>query len=158
LKELKIFAEEKEREAHRYKKKLSSSRKSIEDLESRSIEQESEINNLRSVLARAPEEAVAQYKASAEYTKDFETSIERYKSSTDFAKAPNSYGGKVMAASIKLTKEWISAEHPSIDPTGFDKFLAKRKGKEGGAPQPKTFGHASRGGSEETFRSSQAEL
>ncbi|XP_022858649.1 uncharacterized protein LOC111379501 [Olea europaea var. sylvestris] len=131
--ELKTLTEEKKKEAHHYKKKISSLKKSLETLDARAHEQETENNNLRSILAHAPEEAIERSKASAEYARDLEVSVEQYKTSSDYAKALNSYGGKAMTASIKLSKEWIMVKHPSIDPSGLDRFLVQRDGKESGA-------------------------
>ncbi|XP_022843356.1 uncharacterized protein LOC111366908 [Olea europaea var. sylvestris] len=62
--ELKTLTEEKKKEAHHHKKKISSLRKSLEMSDARAREQETKIDNLRSVLACAPEEAVERYKAS----------------------------------------------------------------------------------------------
>lgn len=52
------------------------------------------------VLARAPKEVMEKYRASMEYIKDLEASVEWYKLSSDFAKVLHSYGGKAMAVSI----------------------------------------------------------
>ncbi|KAL2552512.1 Uncharacterized protein Fot_06131 [Forsythia ovata] len=81
------------------RKKNSSLRKSCEALEARVKEREYEVYNLRSALARAQHKAVESYKASSKYQHDL------------FA-----YGAESMSASISLTKEWIAAEHPGVNP------------------------------------------
>lgn len=96
--------------------------------------------SLEASKARAREQETENDNFSAEYTRDLEASVEQHKSLSDYARALHSYGGKAMAASIKLTKEWISTEHPSIDSSGFDKLFAQRKGKESGA---RPLGHSS---------------
>ncbi|XP_022896895.1 uncharacterized protein LOC111410671 [Olea europaea var. sylvestris] len=152
--ELKTLTEEKKKEAHHHKKKISSLRRSLETSDARAREQQTEIDNLRSVLARAPEEAIERYKASDEYAGDLKESVDQYKTSSDYAKALNSYEGKAMSASIKLSKEWIMAEHPSIDPSGLDRFLAQRKGKESVAQSSRSLGRSSQGGSGDVSPSS----
>lgn len=89
---LKTLTEEKKKEARHYKKKISSLKKSLETLDARAREQETENDNLRFVLACALEEAIERYKASAEYARDLEVSVKEYKTSFDYAKALNSYG------------------------------------------------------------------
>lgn len=59
--ELKILAKDRKKEAHHHKKKISSLKKSLEVSEARSCEQKIEIDNLRSILTRALEEAVERY-------------------------------------------------------------------------------------------------
>lgn len=112
---MKAFVEDRKKEVHYHKNEISFLKKSLEALEVRAREQGTEIDNLWSVLARAPEEVMKRHEASADYIRDLEASIEQYKSSSDYA--------------IKLTKEWISAEYHFIDLSGFDKFLTQRKGK-----------------------------
>lgn len=65
-----------------------------------------------------------------------EASIERYKLSSDYAKALHSYEEKAMVVFIKLAKEWILAKHPSIDLSNFDKFLAQCKSEESRGIRP----------------------
>lgn len=45
-------------------------------------------------------------------------------------------------------------ENPSIDPSGLDRFLAQRKGKESGAQSSSSLGRSSRGGSGDVSPSS----
>ncbi|KAL2528014.1 uncharacterized protein Fot_20615 [Forsythia ovata] len=59
--------DEKSKEIHHLKKKNSSLRKSCEASKARVKEREEEIDNLRSILARAQHNAVESYKASSEY-------------------------------------------------------------------------------------------
>lgn len=56
--ELMPLIEDKKKEAHYHKKKVSFLKKSLETLEAQAHEQETEIDSLRFVLTRAPEEAV----------------------------------------------------------------------------------------------------
>ncbi|KAL2456619.1 Uncharacterized protein Adt_46713 [Abeliophyllum distichum] len=67
---LEVVENEKSKEIHHLKKKNSSLRKSCEASKSRVKEQEEEIDNLRSALARAQHDAVENYKASSEYQQD----------------------------------------------------------------------------------------
>ncbi|KAL2490272.1 hypothetical protein Adt_25900 [Abeliophyllum distichum] len=106
---LEVVENEKSKEIHHLKKKNSSLRKSYEASEARVKEQEEEIDNLRFALACAQHDAVENYKASLEYQQDL-----------------YAYGAESMSVSISLTKEWISTEHPGINPYGFDRFLARR--------------------------------
>lgn len=48
--------------------------------------------------------------------------------------------GETMATSIKLAKEWIAAEHSSINSSGFDRFLVQHNVTDSIANQSKTFG------------------
>lgn len=70
--------------------------------------------------------------------------VEQYGASLEYAKVRNLDEVKAIAASITLTKEWVAAEHPSIDPSSNDRFLAQCKRKDGMAKQSKTFGHTSK--------------
>ncbi|KAL2529515.1 hypothetical protein Fot_22116 [Forsythia ovata] len=116
--ELEVVDDEKSKEIHHLKKKNSTLRKSCEASEARVKEREGEIDNLRSALARAQHDAVETYKASSEYQQDL-----------------YAYGAESMSASILLTKEWISTEHPGVNPQGFDRFLARRRDLEQAAEQ-----------------------
>ncbi|KAL2530532.1 uncharacterized protein Fot_23133 [Forsythia ovata] len=116
--DLEVVEDEKSKEIHHLKKKNSSLRKSCEASEARVKEREYEIDNLRSALARAQHDAVESYKASSEYKQDL-----------------YAYGAEFMSASILLTKEWISTEHPGVNPQGFDRFLARRRDLEQAAEQ-----------------------
>ncbi|KAL2512151.1 Uncharacterized protein Adt_17751 [Abeliophyllum distichum] len=78
--------------------------------ESRAKSQEDEIDTLRSTLARAQEDAVSSYKASSE-----------------FSSCMHMYGAESMKASISLTKKWLAEEHPSIDPLGLERFMARQR-------------------------------
>lgn len=51
--------------------------------------------------------------------------------------------GKMMAASIVLTKEWVAVEHPSIDLFNYDRFLSQDGKKKKAAKQIKTFRYIS---------------
>ncbi|KAL2518001.1 Uncharacterized protein Adt_14248 [Abeliophyllum distichum] len=72
--------------------------------------QEDEIDTLRSTLARAQEDAVSSFKASSE-----------------FSSCMHMYGAESMKASISLTKKWLAEEHPSIDPLGLERFMARQR-------------------------------
>ncbi|KAL2471420.1 Uncharacterized protein Adt_39556 [Abeliophyllum distichum] len=76
--------------------------------ESRAKAQEDKIDTLRSTLARAQEDAISSYKASSE-----------------FSSCMHMYGVESMKASISLTKKWLAEEHPSIDPLGLERFMAR---------------------------------
>ncbi|KAL2498645.1 Uncharacterized protein Adt_24195 [Abeliophyllum distichum] len=115
---LEVVENEKSKEIHHLKKKNSNLRKSCEASEAQVKEQEEEIDNLRSALARAQHDALENYKASSEYQQDL-----------------YAYGAESMSVSISLTKEWISTEHPGINPHGFDRFLARRRDLEQVAEQ-----------------------
>ncbi|KAL2460347.1 Uncharacterized protein Adt_43767 [Abeliophyllum distichum] len=78
--------------------------------ESRAKAQEDEIDTLRSTLARAQEDAVSSYKASSE-----------------FSSCMHMYGAESMKASLSLTKKWLAEEHPSIDPLGLERFMARQR-------------------------------
>ncbi|KAL2506155.1 Uncharacterized protein Adt_21776 [Abeliophyllum distichum] len=78
--------------------------------EFRAKAQEDEIDTLRSTLARAQEDAVSSYKASSE-----------------FSSCMHMYGAESMKASISLTKKWLAEEHPSIDPLGLERFMARQR-------------------------------
>ncbi|KAL2518969.1 Uncharacterized protein Adt_15216 [Abeliophyllum distichum] len=78
--------------------------------ESRAKAQEDEIDTLRSTLARAQEDAISSYKASSE-----------------FSSCMHMYGAESMKASISLTKKWLAEEHPSIDPLGLKRFMARQR-------------------------------
>lgn len=67
---------DKKKEPHHYKKKVSSLKKTLEALEAQAHEQEIEIDNLRFVLTRTLDEVVEWYKAFIEYAKDIEASVE----------------------------------------------------------------------------------
>ncbi|KAL2479570.1 Uncharacterized protein Adt_32536 [Abeliophyllum distichum] len=84
---LEVVENEKSKEIHHLKKKNSNLRKSCETSEARVKEQEEEIDNLRSALARAQHDAVENYKASSEYQQDL-----------------YAYGADSMSVSISLTK------------------------------------------------------
>ncbi|KAL2465169.1 Uncharacterized protein Adt_41020 [Abeliophyllum distichum] len=122
---LEVVENEKSKEIHHLKKKNSSLRKSCDASEARVKEREEEIDNLRSALARAQHDAVENYKASSEYQQDL-----------------YAYGAESMSVSISLTKEWILTEHPSINPHGFDRFLARRRDLEQAAEQDGADDHA----------------
>ncbi|KAL2462099.1 Uncharacterized protein Adt_45519 [Abeliophyllum distichum] len=78
--------------------------------ESRAKAQEDEIDTLHSTLARAQEDAISSYKASSE-----------------FSSCMHMYGAESMKASISLTKKWLAKEHPSIDPLGLKRFMARQR-------------------------------
>ncbi|KAL2512733.1 Uncharacterized protein Adt_18333 [Abeliophyllum distichum] len=78
--------------------------------ESRAKAQEDEIDTLRSTLARAQEDAISSYKASSE-----------------FSSCMHMYRAESMKASISLTKKWLAEEHPSIDPLGLERFMARQR-------------------------------
>ncbi|KAL2532531.1 Bromodomain adjacent to zinc finger domain 1A [Abeliophyllum distichum] len=78
--------------------------------ESRAKAQEDEIDTLRSTLARAQEDAVSSYKAFSE-----------------FSSCMHMYGAESMKASLSLTKKWLAEEHPSIDPLGLERFMARQR-------------------------------
>ncbi|KAL2543293.1 Uncharacterized protein Adt_04271 [Abeliophyllum distichum] len=115
---LEVIENEKSEEIHHLKKKNSSLRKSYEASEALVKEQEEEIDNLRSALAHAQHDAVENYKASSKYQQDL-----------------YAYKAESMSVSISLTKEWISTEHPGINPHSFDCFLARRRDSEQAAEQ-----------------------
>ncbi|KAL2493731.1 uncharacterized protein Fot_37488 [Forsythia ovata] len=105
--DLEVVDDEKSKEVHHLKKKISSLKKSCEASEARVKEREKKIDNFQSTLAHAQHDAVEIYKASSEYMHDLYT-----------------HGAELMSASISLTKKWIVVEHLSINPQGFDHFLA----------------------------------
>ncbi|KAL2480684.1 Uncharacterized protein Adt_33650 [Abeliophyllum distichum] len=78
--------------------------------ESRANVQEDEIDTLRSTLARAQEDVISSYKASSE-----------------FSICMHMYGAKSMKDSISFTKKWLAEEHPSIDPLGLERFMARQR-------------------------------
>ncbi|KAL2462232.1 hypothetical protein Adt_45652 [Abeliophyllum distichum] len=53
--------------------------------------------------------------------------VESYKTSSEYQQDLYAYGAESMSASISLTKEWISTEHPGVNPQDFDRFLARRQ-------------------------------
>ncbi|KAL2538156.1 uncharacterized protein Fot_19547 [Forsythia ovata] len=108
--DLKVIKDEKSKEIHHLKKKNSSLRKSCEASKARVKERDDEIYNLRYALARAKHDVMESYKASSEYQHDL-----------------YAYGAESISASISLTKEWIAAEHPGVNPHDFDRFLAQRR-------------------------------
>ncbi|KAL2458153.1 Uncharacterized protein Adt_46054 [Abeliophyllum distichum] len=64
--------------------------------------------------------------------------VENYKASSKYQQDLYAYGVESMSVSISSTKEWISTEHPGINPHGFDHFLARRQDLEQAVEQ----GHA----------------
>ncbi|KAL2474376.1 Uncharacterized protein Adt_35112 [Abeliophyllum distichum] len=76
---------------------------------SRAKAQEDKIDTLRSTLARAQEDDVSSYKASSE-----------------FSSCMHMYETESMKASISLTKKWLAKEHPSLDPLGLERFMARQ--------------------------------
>ncbi|KAL2497605.1 hypothetical protein Adt_23155 [Abeliophyllum distichum] len=83
-----------------------------------------EVDQLRKKLEIADDEAIANYKMSAEYKSIL-----------------HMYGAESLKAAIKMTKEWLVDDHSEINPDEFDRYLRKRQDADLAAQKAKVTDH-----------------